>query len=288
LEHTVGADDRKRFTDAVAKANSTGVLHTLFVDDTSDWVEALYALNRLAMFDMLPALEAIGFFDRNRLETTEGLKHVIGDGGIKRIQCARHIVELREIQDDGLPPEQINDGREYLGCTRLDDDGVQKIIDEALSKARTAVAAGAEPLEPCCGVYRHAWAGRLPNHATGYDPACLVAKRRAYANASLNSNMAAAAHYLLARYHVCAAKATPSQMNTVIEGYDAQKRQAIAHGDRDLKTIALTPNNRPFPPDFVIRNWAKKGSADGDVDRLQCNASASQPILLPDVNGQEL
>lgn len=283
----MGAADQKQFTDAVAKANSRSLAHNLFVDDTSDWVEALYALNRLAMFDMLPALEAIGFFDRNRLENVEGMKHVIG-GGLKRIQAARHIVELREILDDGLPPEQVNDGREYLGCTRLDDDGVQKVIDEALNKARIAVASGAEPLEACCGVYRHALAGRLPNHPTEYDPNALVAKRRAYPNASLNANMAAAAHYMLARYHVCAAKATPFQMNIVVEGYDEKKRRAIASGDRELKTIALSANNRPFPPDFAIRNWAKKGSADGDVDRLRCNGNASPPVLLPDVNGSEL
>ena len=283
----MGAEDQQRFTDAVAKANSRSIAYTLLVDDTTDWVQALYALNRLAMFDMLPALQATNFLDRNRLENTEGIKHVIGEGSLKRIRCARRIVELREIQDDGLPADQINDGREFLGCTRLDNDGVQKVIDEALNKARTAVAGGAEPLEPCCGVYLHAWAGRLANH-TDYDPDCLVAKRRAYTNASLNSNMAAAAHYLLARYHVCSAKATPRQMNLVIEGYDAKKRFAIAHGDPELKTIALTPNNRPYPPDFAIRDWAKKGSADGDVDRLRCNAGASQPVLLPDVNGSEM
>lgn len=253
------AADQKRFTDAVGKANSRSVAYTLLVDDTTDWVEALYALNRLAMFDMLPALQATSFLDRNRLENTEGIKHVIGEGGLKRIRCARRIVELREIQDDGLPPEQINDGREYLGCTRLDEDGAQKIVDEALNKARTAVAGGAEPLEPCCGVYLHAWAGRLPNHPNEYDPDCLVAKRRAYTNASLNSNMAAAAHYLLARYHVCSAKATPRQMNLVIEGYDAKKRLAIAHGDPELKTIALTPNNRPFPPDFCHQGLGEEG-----------------------------
>lgn len=284
----MGAADQKQFTDAVAKANSRSLAHDLFVDDTTDWVAALHALNRLAMFDMLPALEAISFWDRNRLESTEQRKHVIGDGALKRIQCARRIVELREIQDDGLPPDQINDGREFLGCTRLDDQGVQRVIDDALSSARIAVAAGAEPQEPCCGIYRHAWAGRLLNNPTAYDPNSLVAQRRAYPNASLNSNLAAAAHYLLARYHVCAAKATQWQMNVVIEGYDAKKRRAIANGDRELKTIALTPNNRPFPPDFAIRNWAKKGSVDGDADRLRCNADAWRPALFPEVNGSEL
>ncbi len=284
----MGAADQKLFTDAVAKANSRSLLHNLFVDDTTDWVAALPALNRLAMFDMLPALDAISFLDRNRLVNTEGLKHVIGDAALTRIERARHIVELREIQDDGLPDDQVNDGREFLGCTRLDDKGVQQVIDDALGKARTLVAAGVFSTDSCCGVYAQAWAGRLPGHTDAYDPASLVGQRRAYKNASLNANMAAAAHYMLARYHVCAAKATPRQMNMVVEGYDERKRFAISRGDRDLTTIALTKDNRPFPPDFAIRNWARKGSADGEVDRLRCNSRASTPLLLPDVNGSEL
>jgi hypothetical protein len=77
-------------------------------------------------------------------------------------------------------------------------------------------------------------------------------------------------------------------MNTVVEGYDEKKRLAIARGDRELKTIALSPDNRPFPPDFDIRSWAQKGSADGDVDRIRCNSDARQPLLIPEVNGSEL
>jgi hypothetical protein len=193
-----------------------------------------------------------------------------------------------EIQNDSLLDDQVNDGREFLGCTRLDDTGAQKVIDDTLNKARTAVATGAYPIEPCCAVYRQAWAGHRLNHQTGYDPNCLVAQRRAYTNASLNSNLAAAAHYMLARYQVCAGKATPQQMNIVSDGYDEQKRRAIANGARDLKTIALSSGNRPFPPDFSITNWAKKGSSEGEIDRLRCNSSAPTPLLLPDVNGSEL
>jgi hypothetical protein len=280
--------DQKQFTDVVAKANARSLGYTLFVDDTTDWIEALHALNRLAMFDMLPALESIGVLDRNRLVNTESLRHAIGEGALKRIESARHIVEFREIRDDGLPEDQINDGRVFLGCTRLDAKEVQTVIDNAVSNARNAIALGAQQMDQCCGVYSQAWAGRIPNHPDQYDPNCLVAQRRAYTNASLNSNLAAAAHYLLARYHVCAAKATPWQMNTVIEGYDERKRRAFAGGDRDLKSIALTPGNRPFPPDFAIRDWAKKGANDGEADRLRCNPSKSPPVLLPDVNGSEL
>jgi hypothetical protein len=110
--------------------------------------------------------------------------------------------------------------------------------------------------------------------------------QRRLPGASLIANLAAAAHYMLARYHVCAAKAAAWQMKIVIDGYDAKKRGLIADGDRDLKKIALT-GNRPFPPDFAIRNWANKGADDGEVDRLRCNSKAIRSVF-PDVNGQEL
>jgi hypothetical protein len=51
--------------------------------------------------------------------------------------------------------------------------------------------------------------------------------------------------------------------------------------------MALTPGNRSFPPDFAIRNWAYKGAADGDVDRVRCDPDAKRPTLFPDVNGSE-
>ena len=103
---------------------------------------------------------------------------------------------------------------------------------------------------------------------------------------SLIANLAAAAHYMLARYHVCAAKAWPMQMKTIIDGYDEKKRTLIANGDRDMTSLALT-GNRPFPPDFAIRQWAYKGADDGELDRMRCNSKAIRSPV-PDVNGQEL
>jgi hypothetical protein len=103
----------------------------------------------------------------------------------------------------------------------------------------------------------------------------------------LISNLAAAAHYMAARFHVCAALASQWQMKRVIDGYDAKKRLKIGMGDRDLKSMALTPGNPPFPSDFAIRNWAYKGAADGNLDGVRCNSNAHRPILFPDVNGSE-
>jgi hypothetical protein len=156
------------------------------------------------------------------------------------------------------------------------------VITNALNEARIAIREGKKGTEyatlggdenRCCGEIRVAW---VP---------ILVGKRRAFNGASLNSNLAAAAHYMLARFHVCSAKAKDWQMDKVIDMYDDKKRNAIAHGDKELSSMALTPGNRPYPPDFDIRRWTCQGSKDGELDRQRCNANASGPLLIPEVNG---
>jgi hypothetical protein len=262
----MGVADQKQFTDAVAKAKASPG----FLGGTNDdlWVAALHACNRLAMSDMLPALETLDPRDLIQLQTVEARKNVLGRPASERIWFARTVIEGREIEDRGLPDDQVNDAREYLGCTRLDDPGVWQIINHALTTAGASSAA-----DPCCGAVGAAWSPILVN-------------QRRVPGGSLIANLAAAAHYMLARYHVCKAKAFAWQMKIVIDGYDAKKRGLIADGDRDLKGIALT-GNRPFPPDFAINKWAKKGADDGEADRLRCNSKASRSVF-PDVNGQEL
>lgn len=276
-------EDQRQFTNAVARAKAGfwgGSMHML----TDEWKAALHACSRLAMFDMLQALNAINSEDRRflltdaprnpravlpaRIHPSDDRMRILGQGAFARIIFAIGVIEYGEIEDHGLPEDQVNDGREFLGCTRLDDGGVRQAINNALSRASTSSTSGS-----CCGAIHDAW---VP---------ILVTQRRA-PGGSLIANLAAAAHYMLSRYHVCAAKATVWQMKTVIDGYDANKRLHIATGDRDMRSVALT-GNRPFPPDFGIRNWAYRGAEEGDIDRLRCNANETRPIF-PDVNGQEL
>jgi hypothetical protein len=268
----VGVEDQKQFTGAMAQARAGG--HINFFGDpyaSSDaWVAALHACNRLAMFDMLPALRAISPLGQDDIEfvsVVEVNKNVIGQGSVERIKFACTVVRGLEIEDRGVPDDQVNDGREFLGCTRLDNSGVQQEIQTALSRAVLGRAG-----EPCCGVNKAAWLD-------------VLVPRRRLPGGSLIANVAAAAHYMLARYHVCAAKAFAWQMKTIIDAYDEKKRNLIANGDRDLKGVALT-GNRPFPPDFAIRKWGYKGADDGKIDRLKCNSRAIRSPF-PDVNGQE-
>jgi len=110
-----------------------------------------------------------------------------------------------------------------------------------------------------------------------------LVRQRQVPGKSLISNVAAAAHYMLSRSHVCTARASVWGMKQVIDEYDAKKRRAISSGDKDLKTIALT-GNRPYPPDFGMRNWAYKGAQDGFMDWQRCNSAKSPPVI-PEVKG---
>ncbi|MGI8639137.1 MAG: hypothetical protein ACR2MG_04215 [Pyrinomonadaceae bacterium] len=276
-------EDQRRFTDAVAKAKAGfwgGTMRWL----TDEWKAALHACSRLAMFDMLPALKAINSEDRRflltdaprnpravlpaRIQPSHDRMSVLGQGAFARIIFAISVIEYGEIEDHGLPADQVNDGREFLGCTRLDDAGVRATIDNALNAARPISTSGS-----CCDAIGKAWTK-------------ILVPQRQVPGGSLIANLAAAAHYMLSRYHVCAAKSIAWQMKTVIDGYDADKRFHIATGDRELRGVAIT-KNRPFPPDFGIRNWAYKGADEGELDRLRCNPDEIRPPL-PIVNTQEL
>lgn len=251
---------------------------------TDDWKTAMHAGSRLAMFDLLPAMASLSDTNRRFLLTdaprnpravlqppiipTADRRKVLG-AAFERLVFAEAVVDRHEIEDHGLPLDQVNDGRAFLGCTPLDDDGVRRLIFDSLNRAKQINPGGA-----CCQDVAKAW---VP----------ILVKQRQVPGQSTISNLAAAAHYMLSRYHVCAALATPSQMKTVIDGYDSKKRLDIATGDVNLSGVGIT-SNRQFPPDFAIRDWAYKGADDGEADRLRCNSKASPPLIFPKVNGSEL
>src|SRR5690349_4258687 len=146
----MGAADRKQFTDAVA-ARRTGLL-------TEDWKPAILALNGLAMFDILPALAAVGQLERDSVERIA--PSVIGASAAKRIMFANVVVKMREIPDwtGSVSLDQINDAREYLGCTRLDDAEVRKIIDDSIKTAGVQLSRHPDfARDACCGVIGFAW-----------------------------------------------------------------------------------------------------------------------------------
>jgi len=249
------------------------------------WGPAAHSASRLSMTDLLPALNSISQSSRDNF--AEQARHILDWNAYRRLAFALTIIGSREIVDVGLPEDQVNVGRLFLGCTPLQAYGVRQEIDSALSEARAAIAepneedgrvvwaSGVGDAPRCCGVHRVAWAF------------VLVPRRRSRPNASLTSNLAAAAHYMLARFHVCSALTSDWQTRIVIDGYDERKRRAIAGGDRDMRTIALDPTNRPFPPDFGIREWAYRGITDGEQDRQRCNTSTPVPTVMPVIDDLE-
>jgi hypothetical protein len=116
--------DQQKFIKAVAEADSAWLL--------PDWDDAVDALSVLSMPDMLQALAAI---TDDQLGTVykHATYNVLDLGHLKfnRIDFACNVVRNRGIVDNGIPLDQVNDGREFLGCTRLDDKGVQCEIDRA-------------------------------------------------------------------------------------------------------------------------------------------------------------
>lgn len=244
------------------------------------WNESLGAFNRLAMFDMLPALAALSTLDRNLLH--DQIEKDFSGASLKRARFAMRVVDRRDIPNFDIPEEQVNDGREYLGCTRLTDNGVQERINTSLDSARQMIREGSNSVAQqhywadgkyqCCTIYKVAWLK------------VLVPLRQKSGN-SLISDLAAAAHYMLCRYHVCMAMCRKGQMEEIIDSYDSKKEFYITLGNKDATWSALT-GNRPFPVDFGIRRWAYQGAADGEQDRRKCNSHTSLPII-PEVNGSE-
>jgi hypothetical protein len=85
----MGVADQKQFTDAVA-ARGRGWLR-------EDWAPAVHALNRLAMFDVLPALAAVSQPERDAVE--RHAPDVVGLGAARRILFANIVVRMREVPD---------------------------------------------------------------------------------------------------------------------------------------------------------------------------------------------
>ncbi|WP_413991623.1 hypothetical protein ACMDCR_05870 [Labrys okinawensis] len=296
----MSADDIRRFTDAAAKQPPS---------PSSDWTDCVHLLDRLAMFDIIPAMASV---DRQKIELIMGkawgMFSTFGAlliasaptlGGdmtpaaltmtiaYRRLYFAYTVLYKREIAYLDIPPEQVNDGRVYLGCTPMSDAGIRHEIDSAIARAQDALAKGtvltmwSQSLpagdwqandevnfklpkvgaDACCGSIRLAW--------------LLTTEARQRPNGSLISNLAAAQHYLRARRQVCTAILSAGQMDILTTEYDNQKRRDIAAGKPNRQAGTANP---VFPPDFQMRDWAIKGSKDGEADRQRCNAAKSPPL----------
>lgn len=145
------------------------------------------------------------------------------------------------------------------------DSRVQVYIDEGFRNANAGVG--------CCGKVEIAFR-------------YLQALRRKPGR-SLDLELAAAEHYLFARWMVCAGVVRPYQMRLLVVGYDLKKTLDKATGDPNKEA---TTSNPVSPPDIGVTAWGLKGVSDGDEDHERCNQAVSPPYWTPieDILGQSV
>jgi len=135
----------------------------------------------------------------------------------------------------------------------VNDSNVRNLIHRAMSNAVTGGG--------CCGQVEVAFRSlqttrRLPGR-------------------SLDLDLAAAEHYLFARFMVCTGTVSGTQMRILVVGYDAKKWIDRARGKPDSEA---TTGNPVSPPDSDVVRWGLTGVNEGASDHDRCNASVSPPV----------
>lgn len=93
--------------------------------------------------------------------------------------------------------------------------------------------------------------------------------------ASLDLDLAAAEHYLFARFMVCTGTVSPAQMRALVIGYDAKKWIDRARGDPNA---TATTGNPVSPPNTDVVLWGLTGVSEGSRDHDRCNAGVRPPV----------
>jgi hypothetical protein len=96
--------------------------------------------------------------------------------------------------------------------------------------------------------------------------------------ASLDMDLAAAEHYLFARFMVCTGTVSAMQMRAFVVGYDIKKWIDRVRGNSNA---AATTGNPVSPPDRGVVRWGLQGVVDGQTDHDRCNKAVSPPMWRP-------
>lgn len=93
---------------------------------------------------------------------------------------------------------------------------------------------------------------------------------------SADESLAAAEHYLFARYMVSNAVVSENQMNLMVLGYDGIKAIAQTNStlERAMRHNPLRPTSRISVSSVM---WGLQGVTDGEADRRQFNPNATVP-----------
>jgi len=135
------------------------------------------------------------------------------------------------------------------------DTEARKMIDDAI---RSTVVDGSDP---CCGRLGKAFR--------------MLQAQRQVPGQSLNMPLAAAEHYMFARFMVCAGAVSPTQMRALVVGYDLKKALDKARGNPDKEQVTANPVS---PPSLDVVKWGLKGVSEGSADHDRCNAKLKPPL----------
>ena len=138
----------------------------------------------------------------------------------------------------------------------VDDATVQQLIAQAL--------AAAGPATECCDQTERAFRD--------------LQKRRQRPGNSLDLNLAAAEHYLFARWMVCSGAVSAMQMRAIVVGYDLKKALDRLRGKANAEQVTANPVSRP---DAGVVRWGLAGVGAGGADHDRCNKTVSPPIWRP-------
>lgn len=109
----------------------------------------------------------------------------------------------------------------------------------------------------------------------------LQAQRRV-PGASLDEDLAAAEHYMYARFTVCTGGISKIQMDAMVVGYETVKGILQAVGLDSLMQTTANPT-APASQDSVI--WGLAGSLAGKQDHDRCNSGVEAPVYNREAYG---
>ncbi len=135
-------------------------------------------------------------------------------------------------------------------------------VNDALVRAIISTELSRFASEPgCCGAVHRAFRE--------------LQRRRRLPGGSLDENLAAAEHYMFARWSVCEGSVSATQMRAMVLGYDSLKMFGLG-------PLMQTTSNPTAPASVASLRWGMTGVNDGDAQHSRCNSAVVPPLFNTD------
>jgi hypothetical protein len=136
----------------------------------------------------------------------------------------------------------------------VSDQKVRLLVDQAMGRALKEAGR-------CCGQVEVAFRD--------------LQTQRRLPGKSLDLDLAAAEHYLFARWMVCTGTISTHQMRALVIGYDAKK---LIDRLLDNPNKLQTTTNPVSPPNADVVAWGLQGVDDGIAEHDRCNKGVQAPL----------